>query len=284
MTHCFGKGAKKLSERAECIIFANQKGGTGKTSSCLAIAGHLVQRGYKVLAVDIDPQANLTMGLGFSRTMVEKTMYDVILNSCSGYEGVSIKDVVIETNLENLHLAPSESDLSVTEILVQDAEDRTGVLRQAFEEVASLYDYILIDPPPHLGLLLLNGLRASDQVIVPVDASIFSLSSLENFQKYCIEMKEMTGHAIEKITVIMTRYAKPGFISKLMRKTSPSQEMKETLCKMFENVFFLPESVEIYNAHKAGLPISHYAPGSEISNAYRQISEHIVLEDQKMKI
>ncbi|MDM8554040.1 AAA family ATPase [Desulfococcaceae bacterium HSG7] len=273
-----------MSERAECIIFANQKGGTGKTSSCLAIAGHLVQKGYKVLAVDIDPQANLTLGLGFSKSMVEKTMYDAILNHCNGYEGVSIKEVVIETKLENFHLAPAESDLCVAEILVQDAQDRTGVIKQVLEDVISLYDYILIDPPPHLGLLMLNGLRASDQVVVPVDAGIFSLVSLENFQNYCDEMKEMTGHAIEKKTVVMTRYARPGFISKLMRKTCPPQEMKEMLGKMYEHVFFVPESTEIYDAHKECLPISHFAPNSKISNTYRRITEHIVSLDKIIQL
>ncbi|CAN2041125.1 chromosome partitioning protein [Candidatus Magnetomoraceae bacterium gMMP-15] len=267
------------SSKAKCIIFVNQKGGTGKTTSCLAIAGHLVKSGAKVLLVDMDPQANATLGLGFSKTMIQNSMYDSILTHCKGYEGTPITEVIITTKIENLHLAPSESDLSVAEILIQNSPDRTNILNLIIENIINLYDYILIDPPSHLGLLTLNSLRVCNSAVIPMDPGIFSLSFLENFKNYCLEMYEITGHNIEEITVVMNRYIKTNFISSLFNKANPSQDMKEALHKINEKFFIIPESNEVYYAHKAGLPVSHYAPASDVSKAYLKIAEALAIKN-----
>ena len=107
-----------MSRAAECIVFANHKGGTGKTTSCLSIAGFLAKSGSKVLVVDFDPQANATSGSGIDTLTLKYSMYDAFLDQCDGYEGVPITQVILETDVGNLHVAPSELDLAVAEVLV----------------------------------------------------------------------------------------------------------------------------------------------------------------------
>src|SRR3954469_3031975 len=107
------KKGSNSSGRAQCIAFANHKGGSGKTTSCLSIAGYLAKTGSKVLVVDFDPQANATSGLGIDKKTPPYTMYDAVLDKCDGQEGVPITRVIVETDVENLHVAPAEFDLAV---------------------------------------------------------------------------------------------------------------------------------------------------------------------------
>jgi chromosome partitioning protein len=264
-----------MSNTAECIVFANTKGGTGKTTSCLSIAGYLVKSGSKVLVVDFDPQANATSGLGIDAMTLQYSMYDVVLAQCDGYEGVPITRAILETDVENLHLAPSELDLAVAEILMQRTRNRTSILNQALEEVRPLYDYILIDLPPSSGPLMINGLCASDQVVVPVDASIFSLEALEDLRALFRDVKRMAGHPINRIAVILTRYVRPSLFFRMLRKSNPSQEVEARLRETSQTVFIVPDSTEIYEAQREGIPISHYAPDSRIGGAYAEIARSI---------
>jgi len=264
-----------MSRTAECIAFANYKGGTGKTTSCLSIAGYLAKSGSKVLVVDFDPQANATSGLGIDVMSLKHSMYDAVLANCDGYEGLPITQVILETDVENLHVAPSEFDLAVAEVLMQDTKDRAGILNRVLEEVSPLYDYILIDLPPSPGLLTINCLCSSDQVVVPIDPSIFSLEALENLKLSFRDIKRMAGHSIGHITPILIRYAKPDLLSRMSRKRNPSQEAEESLREMFDTVFIVPDSGGIYEAQREGIPISHYAPESKTGKAYAEIARSI---------
>jgi len=273
-----------MQRAAECIVFANHKGGTGKTTSCLSIAGYLAKSGSKVLVVDFDPQANATSGLGIDTTTLKYSMYDAILNQCDGYEGVSIFQVILGTDVENLHVAPSELDLAVAEVLMQHNRNRAGILNQVLEKVRPLYDYILIDLPPGSGLLTINGLCASDQVVVPLDPSIFSLEALGNLKISFDDIKRMAGHPINRITAVLIRYVKPNIFSRMFHKRNPSQEVAEKLETMFDTVFIVPDSIEIYGAQRQGVPISHHAPGSMVGRAYAEITRSISINaNQKNK-
>lgn len=267
--------AKKMEKAAECIVFANHKGGTGKTTSCLSIAGYLAKSGSKVLVVDFDPQANATSGLGIDTLTLKYSMYDAVLDQCDGYEGVPITQVILETDIENLHVAPSELDLAVAEVLMQHITNRAGILNRVLEKVRPLYDYILIDLPPGSGLLMINGLCASDQVVVPVDPSIFSVEALDNLKASFRDIKRMAGHPINRITAVLIRYAKPDVFSRILRRHSPSQEIEARLKTMFEMVFVVPNSIEIYETQRQGVPISHYASGSRVGRAYAEITKSI---------
>ena len=268
--------AKKVSKPAECIVFANHKGGTGKTTSCLSIAGYLTKSGSKVLVVDFDPQANATSGLGIDVMSLQHSIYDVVLNQCDGYEGVPITQVILETDVENLHVAPSELNLSVAEVIMQRAKKRAGILNRILEEVRPLYDYILIDLPPSSGLLTINGLCASDWVVVPLEPSIFSLEALESLKTSFRDIRRMTRHSVNQITVILIRYVKPSVLSRILRKPNPSQEVEARLREIFHTVYVVPDSTEeIYRAQKEGNPISHYAPQSRVGKAYERIARRI---------
>jgi len=264
-----------MSRTAECIAFANQKGGTGKTTSCLSIAGYLAKGGSKVLVVDLNPQANATSGLGIDTLTLKYSMYDAVLDQCDGYEGVPITQVILETDAENLHIAPSELDLSVAEVFMQHTKDRTGILNRALEEVKPFYDYILIDLPSSPGLSTINGLCASDQVIVPLEPSIFSLEALDSLKVLFREIKRRAGHSVGQITAVLTRYVRPNLISRVFRKRNGSQEVETRVKEMFQTVFIVPESGEIYKGQREGILISHYAPESKVGKAYARIAESV---------
>lgn len=264
-----------MSKQAECIAFANFKGGTGKTTSCLSVAGYLAKAGLQVLVVDFDPQADATSGLGIDGTTLKHSMYDVILDQCDDYDGVPITQIILETEIANLHLAPSQLDLGSAQLLMQQTPDMLGILHRILDKVSGFYDYILIDVPPDTGLLMLNSLRAANQVVVPLDASIFALEALENLQIYCQDIKQMTGHKINSLTVVLTRYVKGNLLCRFFKSPHPSQEIEVKLREMFPTVFVIPEASDVYQAQRLGLPISHYATHSKIGKAYEKVTQHI---------
>ncbi len=254
--------------KAQVVAFANHKGGSGKTTSCLSIAGYLAKGGCKVLVIDFDPQANATSGLGVDKTTVRHSMYDAILDHCDGHTGVPITRVILETEVDNLHVAPSEFDLAVAEFHMLASRSRSNLLNRVLDPVRTFYDYILIDLPPTSGLLTINGLCAADQVIVPVDPSIFSLETLDDLAQSFRDIKQITGHAISPVGAVLIRYVRPNG-----RKRNASQEVEAALKKMFDTVFLVPADEEVYQTQKEGLPISHYAPRSGAGRAYARIAK-----------
>ena len=262
----------KRVARAECVAFANHKGGTGKTTSCLSIAGYLVKGGNKVLVVDLDPQASATLGLGIDPMSIEYSVYDAMLGQCDGYEGVHIARVIQETKVKNLHCAPSKFEFAIAEALLLRNKRKTTVLARILEEVRPLYDYILIDLPPSSGLLTLNGLCASDQVVIPLEPSFYSVEALRNLKTSFCDIKQMTGHSIDRISCVLTRYVKPNLLSDMRGSHDASKEIESRVRDMFQEVFLVPESVRIYEAQRESLPISHYAPKSRVGKAYAEIA------------
>jgi len=269
------KTTEKAGKAAKCIAFATHKGGTGKTSSCVSIAGHLADNGYRVLVVDFDPGANATSALGIDAATVERSIYDAILGECDSYERVPLTEVILETSVENLHVAPSELDLAAAEALMLHARRRPYALNRILGEVRPLYDYILIDLPPNPGLLTINGLCAADQVVVPMDPSIFSLEALENMRLILDDVRRIAGHSISEVTVVLNRYVKRSIVSRLLSRRSPSQEIEATLTQMFDSVFVVPESTDIFETQRQGVPISHHAPQSRVGRAYAEIANSI---------
>jgi chromosome partitioning protein len=259
----------------ECIAFANPKGGSGKTTSCLSIAGYLAKSGNKVLVVDFDPQASATSGLGIESTSLRHSVYDAVLAHCDGYDGLPISQVVLKTSIKNLCLAPSEPDLAAAEMLMQINKQRTGILKRTLADVIPLYDYILIDLPPGLGLLMINGLCAADHVIVPLDASIYSLEALDNLKTLFSDIKRINGHTFNQITAILVRFIKPDIISRLVRRSNPSQAVEAKLKEMFGTVYFIPDSRDIYESQRQGVPISHLPGGGKAGKAYAEIARNI---------
>ena len=259
------------------IAVVNLKGGTGKTTICINVAAHLAQPngGGRVLVVDFDPQANATSGLGIDGAILEHSIYDAILDQCEGYRGVPITQIILETDIENLHLAPSELDLGSAPIIMQRLKHCVGLLSQTLKPIQPFYDYILIDAPSDAGLFVLNGLYAAEHVLIPLDSSIFALEGLNNLMIYCQDVEQMTGHRIDQFTVILNRYIKSRATSKKTSKSSPSEEIEAAVKDMAYTIFTIPDSISAYRAQQKGIPICQHAPGSNIDNAYKAIANYL---------
>ncbi len=268
------KDTESKVKTAQVISFCNQKGGTGKTTSCLAIAGFLAQQ-YDVLVIDMDPQAHASFGLGVSLTADEPSVYDVILAECGDYAGTDIEQVIYETPYPTIHLIPSELDLSIAELVLYEAEDKLMVLSRSLEKIEKHYDYILIDLPPHLGMLMMNGIIASDHVMIPVEPSWYGMESLKNFANYRRELERDTGISLDNVSYILTRYKKAGLFDLFANKQL--QEIIEHLQSTYaEPVFLVPESKEVLMAQKQRKLLANCYPDSAASKAYKQLIEKLI--------
>jgi chromosome partitioning protein len=265
-----------MIQKAEIVAFTSQKGGTGKTTSCLSIAGYLAKRGKRVLVIDMDPHASATSGLGIDSTQQSYTIYDVLLNPTGLYEGVPITDTILETSVKNLYLVPSEFNLCVIDFALQEIEDRHSLLTGAIQPIQTSFDYILLDLPPTHGLLTLNGLYCAHRVIVPVDPSIYSLESLDNLKLVLDDVQRIRKSAFKKITVILTRYMRQGFFSRLYKSKNSSEEVKSMLSEKFDSLFIVPYSEKIYETQKEGIPISHYDPNDGAGKVYDEIAASMI--------
>jgi chromosome partitioning protein len=265
-----------MSQKAEILAFASQKGGTGKTTSCLSIAGYLTRQGKRVLVIDMDPHACATSGLGIDSKGQQNTIYDALLYQTGIYDGVPITHVILETSVNNLCLVPSEFDLSVIDYTLQEIEQRYALLTAAIESILTSFEYILIDLPPTLGLLTLNGLYCADQLIIPIEPSIYSLESLDNLKLVIDDVQQVRTYRFEKITVILTRYISQNFFERLYKPDNSSEEVKRMLSEWSESLFVVPYSEKIYGSQKDGVPISHYAPDDRAGKVYREITATLI--------
>jgi chromosome partitioning protein len=277
------------------IAFAHHKGGTGKTTSCLNIAGFLVKSGNRVLVVDVDPQANATSGLGLNPDAINYSMYDLFMGMVPGYKRVPIDDIIQETR-SGIDIAPSNLELVGAEPFLYTLEERATLLKEILLPVRERYDFILIDTPPSMGQYVINGLVASDHTVVTFDRGVFALNGLHTLMAIFSDIKEIIGNRITPDLAILTRWdcknhmksGIRGFLSRFSDKNSPDKKKEEEMIKEFEAevskyfnlVYPVPYGREIYEAQKAGLPISHFAPDSPAGKAYYKIAEVV----QKWKI
>ena len=162
------------------ITFAHYKGGTGKTTSCLSIAGWLVRYGKKVLVIDLDPQGNATSGLGVDKKTLDKTMYDVMKHPTKS--GL-IKGIIVESSIKNLHLAPSNHQLDLINLKAYKNQSDAKIIIKGIEKIKDYYDFILIDTPPVHSHFIINGLAAADKVFVVLDPGIFALEGLSTLKE-----------------------------------------------------------------------------------------------------
>ncbi|MCM8759517.1 MAG: AAA family ATPase [Candidatus Omnitrophica bacterium] len=257
---------------ATIYSITNQKGGVGKTTTCLCLGSALAEEGYKVLLVDFDPQAGLTVSLGYDPDSFSKTIYDSLIN-CEQYP---LKEVLIATKINNLFVVPSNLDLAGAEgeLIGEIGWDRN--LKEALAEIKNDYDFIFIDCPPSLGVLTTNALICADAVIIPVQTEYLALRGLKQLENIIAKVRKKGNPKLRK-RILRTMHN---------TRTLHSKEVVEELEKIFPQEVFstiIKRTVKFADATLAGLPIIQYAKTSEAADAYRNLAKEVI-EDAKTAI
>ncbi len=246
---------------ARIIAIANQKGGVGKTTTTINLGAYLAKAKQKVLVVDLDPQGNTSTGLGVAKESLERDLYDVLL------DGVHPNDVTLKTPYHGLALLPAAGPLAGAEIELVGRERREFQLQQALSQLD--YDYILIDCPPSLGLLTVNGLVAADSVIIPVQAEFYALEGLGQLMSTIKRVKQALNPELELLGVVLTMHN---------GRTSLSAQVHDEVKKHFSDKVFdtiIPRNVRLAEAPSYGMPIMHYDKWSKGAKGYRQLAKEV---------
>ena len=244
------------------VALANQKGGVGKTTTAINLGASVAACERRVLLVDIDPQANATSGLGV--TEANPSMYDVLIDN------LPLKDIVRPTEIPTLFLAPSSVDLVGAEVELRDAIGREYYLKRVLETVAADYDYILIDSPPSLGLLTVNGLTAANSVLVPLQAEYFALEGVSQLLSTIDRVKSAVNPSLDVEGIVLTMYDE--------RMNLARQVAEEVRGHFGEKLYktVIPRNVRLSEAPSFGKPIILYDIRSRGSEAYVSLAREFI--------
>jgi chromosome partitioning protein len=246
------------------ISVVNQKGGVGKTTTAVNLAAALAEAGKFVLLVDLDPQGNATSGLGLKNDQLDKGLYHAIM----GQE--SIHNVAFNTHHAGLRVVPATPDLAGANVELVQVEGREMKLSDILAEVSHAYDFVLIDCPPSLGILTVNGLVAADQILIPVQAEYYALEGLGQLLKTIELVRDNIKPNLSVLGAVLTMYDSRNRLS---------EEVFQELYKYFPNNIFrsvIPRTVRLAEAPSYGKSIFHYEPGGKGAKAYERLAREVL--------
>lgn len=243
------------------IAILNQKGGVGKTTTAINLGAYLSKRGKTVLIVDLDPQGNASSGLGLDKQRLDATMYDVLFNTAS------LESVSKDTAIAGLRIAPTSQVLAAAEVDLAQEDRREFRLKDALSK--SVYDFILIDCPPSLGLLTINALTASTHVLVPVQAEYYALEGLSQLLSVIQRVHQGLNDKLELLGVVVTMYD---------GRTALSEQVVTELKKHFGSKLFstiIPRNVRLAEAPSHGKSIMEHDKWSKGARSYKQLAKEV---------
>ncbi len=248
---------------AKVICITNQKGGVGKTTTSVNLAYFLAKDKNKVLLVDLDPQGNATSGLGVQKADLDVSMTEVMLSAAK------FEDVIQPTSFKNFDLAPTTPQLANAEVEMAGMQQKFVVLKKAIHSVEQDYDYIIIDSPPSLSLLTVNGMIASDYLVLPVQTEFYALEGVAQLLESMAMVKKAMNPDLRLLGVLATMYD---------RRTSLSVEVLQEVRKYFKDKVFratIPRNVRVAEAPSHGVPVGAYDKFSKGAKAYRDFAREV---------
>ena len=255
---------ERSTKMGRIIAIANQKGGVGKTTTAIKLSASLASLGKKVLAIDMDPQGNMSSGLGVDKNEVEKTVYDLIIGN------IGIEECIYEEVIENLDVLPSNIDLSAAEIELIGVDNKEYILRDEVNKVKEKYDFIIIDCPPALSMLTINAMTTSDSVLVPIQCEYYALEGLSQLIHTIELVQERLNPELEIEGVVFTMYD--------ARTNLSLQVVENVKDNLNQNIYktIIPRNVRLAEAPSYGMPINLYDPKSKGTESYLLLAEEVI--------
>ena len=246
------------------IAIANQKGGVGMTTTAINLSACLAEKGQKVLAIDMDPQGNMTSGLGLDKDDVDKTIYDMIIGESE------IEAVIKKETIENLDILPSNVDLSAVEIELIDVENKEFIVNNSIQKIRDNYDFIIIDCPPSLSLLTINAMTTADSVLVPIQCEYYALEGLSQLIHTVELVKDRLNSKLEIEGVVFTMYD--------ARTNLSLQVVENVKDNLQQNIYktIIPRNIRLAEAPSYGTPINQYDPRSAGAESYMRLADEVI--------